>query len=100
LWVEAAHIDRWQAKRPNFIHLAHDVCDLFFAFLANHTLSILRLVFFRQLEHDILEYLIHRRNDFLRVLDQLSIQLATRWKRAQILTIEVQIRLSGDAHPP
>jgi hypothetical protein len=100
LRVEAAHIDRRQAKRPNFIHLTHDLSDLFFTFLTNHALSVLRLVFFRKLEHDVLQHLIHSWNDFLWILDQLTVQLATRRERAQILAIQVKIRLARDANPP
>ena len=87
--VKAAHVDSGQAERSNLVHLAHNLCDFLFALLTNHTFRPLSLIFFRKLKHDILQHLVHSRDDLLRILDKLTMQLATRRERAQILAIQV-----------
>lgn len=96
--IEVAHVERGQAKGPDFVTLAHDVGDLGVAVGALHALACLLLIEVGDFEHEILEDLVHGWYDLLRVFGELGMKFFHGGVGEQVSAVEIEIGLACLAH--
>jgi hypothetical protein len=97
-WVQLSHIDRWKPKRSDFIHPSHNFRDLFISVYALHSFHAGLLIHIRGFQHEILQYLIHGRNHFLRVFEQLRVDLFSGGVSEEVDHIQVQVGVACLSH--
>lgn len=96
--VEFPHVNSPETEWPHFIHPPHNLSDLLIAFIPPHPLYPILLIHISNLEHQVLQHLIHSRHDLLRVLLQLTIQLLRGRVREEVGHVEIEVRVPCLTH--
>lgn len=96
--VQVAHVDRVETKDSHLPHAALDDVDDGLAGLAAHAVDASVAIVVGQLDHLVLEDLVHERDHLARVLDQVQGHLLRRTKRGQVGDADIEARLVCLAH--
>lgn len=96
--VEFAHVDGLDAVRSNLVELGLHELDLGETHVATHAIARFFLVFVGHFEHLILEHLVHDRNHFLWIANELHLEPLGGRVGFEVRDAQVQVGLVGDPH--
>ena len=98
--VQLTHVGRCAAVRAHLVEQSLDQLDLGLRNVGVVAVAVGAHVLIRELEHLVLEYLVHDRHHLLGVPLQLHGQLLGRRESGQVRDAQVQVRLVRVAHLP